>query len=84
MSLTRALPPAQQTAAACCLIDGFTPAEAAELLGATGPAMRQRLKDARESLRHLVEADAEAAAGPFLRAGTSTIPAATAGRKEVR
>ncbi len=81
-TLLRALPPAQREAAACCLVDGLTPAEAARLLGIPGATMRQRLRAALQSLHLLVEADVKAA-GSGRRAGTRTIPAVTAGRKEV-
>jgi DNA-directed RNA polymerase specialized sigma24 family protein len=84
LSLLRRLPPAQQEAAAFCLVDGFTPAEAAELLGTTATAMRARLYAARESLRHYLteENAAETSAGPEISA--SRIHAAPAGREEVR
>jgi RNA polymerase sigma factor (sigma-70 family) len=82
-SLLRSLPPAQQAAAACCLIDGFTPGEAAELLGTNAVAMRARLHDARKSLRRYLAEEAAAETPASTRAGINTVPAATAGRREV-
>ena len=82
MSLLDSLPTAQREAIALCLVDGFSPAEAAELLGKTGTALRQALHAGREALiRHLASAPA---IEPAPEAGVSTISALVAGRKEVR
>lgn len=50
MSLLDHLPPAQREAMAC-VIDQFTPAETARLLGRTPDAVRRALADARKRLR---------------------------------
>jgi DNA-directed RNA polymerase specialized sigma24 family protein len=87
-SILGQLPPAQREAAACCLIDEMSPAEAGVLLGKTGAALRQALRAARLTLQHLL---AEQDAGePVITSTTSTsmstrsVPAAAAGRREVR
>lgn len=84
MSLLRALPPAQRAAAAYCLIDGLTPAEAAELAGIPGATMRQRLRAAITSLRQLLAEDAAEPGGLERCGGTSTIPAFKTGRRGVQ
>jgi DNA-directed RNA polymerase specialized sigma24 family protein len=86
MSLLDSLPKAQREAVALCLIAGFSPAEAAELLGKTGAALRQALHVGREALiRHLVgEPATEPTLEPGAQAGASTIPAPMARRKEVQ
>jgi DNA-directed RNA polymerase specialized sigma24 family protein len=85
MTLLDSLPHAQREAVALCLVDELSPAEAGELLGKTGAALRQALHAGREALRRRIadEAAAEATA-PATRAEASTIPAVTAGRKEDR
>jgi RNA polymerase sigma-70 factor (ECF subfamily) len=82
MSVLDSLPPAQREAVALCLIDELSPAEAGELLGKSGAALRQALHAGREALkRHLA---GEPATEPTPTAGASTTPAPMAGRKEVR
>jgi RNA polymerase sigma factor (sigma-70 family) len=80
MSLISSLPPAQRDAAACCFIDGLTPAEAARLLGKTGPALRQALHAARKALQSQLDTPA----GLSPKTGTSTVYAAVPDRKEVQ
>jgi RNA polymerase sigma factor (sigma-70 family) len=86
MTILDSLPPAQREAVALCLVDELSPAEAGELLGKTGAALRQALHAGREALRRHIagEAAAEAATVPAPKVGAGTIPAAMAGRKEVR
>ena len=82
MSLLDSLPKAQREAVALCLVDELSPAEAAEVLGKTGAALRQALHAGREALiRHLA---GEPTTEPAPEADASTIPAPMAGRKEVR
>jgi RNA polymerase sigma-70 factor, ECF subfamily len=51
----RDLPPSERAVAELVLLDGLTPAEAAEALGVRSPAARMRLVRARRKLRALAE-----------------------------
>ena len=67
---------------ALCLVDEFSPAEAAGLLGKSGAALRQALHAGREALiRHLADGPTTE---PTPEADPSTSSAPMAGRKEVR
>jgi DNA-directed RNA polymerase specialized sigma24 family protein len=76
MSLLDSLPEAQRDAVALCLVDGFSPAEAAELLGKSGAALRQALHAGREALIRQLAAEPTTGAGPETDAST------IAGREE--
>lgn len=78
MSILDSLPPAQRAAVALCLIDEFSPAEAGEILGKSGAALRQALHAGREVLKR------QLAGEPAPKAGASTTDAPAAGRKEAR
>lgn len=80
MSLISSLPRAQRDAAAFCFIDGLSPAEAAELLGKTGPALRQALHAAREALQSQLDTPA----GFSPKTGASTVYVTVPDRKEVQ
>jgi RNA polymerase sigma-70 factor (ECF subfamily) len=82
MSLLDSLPKAQREAVALCLVDELSPAEAAQLLGKTGAALRQALHAGREALQRHLACEPTTELAP--EADASTIPAPTAGRKEVR
>jgi RNA polymerase sigma-70 factor (ECF subfamily) len=57
MELLRSLPPAQREVMAC-IVDEFTPAEVAELLGRTPTAVRQNLCAARRRLKQALAGQA--------------------------
>jgi RNA polymerase sigma factor (sigma-70 family) len=57
MALLQSLPPAQRAVMAC-IVDEFTPAEVAELLGRTPTAVRQNLCAARQRLKQALAGQA--------------------------
>jgi RNA polymerase sigma factor (sigma-70 family) len=86
-SLLDSLPAAQRDAVAVCFIDGFTSAEAAELLGTTATAIRARLHAARQNLKRYLAADAAAEAAadhPWDPGRHQHYPRHAGGRKEAR
>lgn len=82
MDLLTSLPPAQKEVIAC-VVDHFSPAEIAKLLGKTPATIRRALADARQRLKHDLAAAAKAEAEAMAKAGSRrSIPAAMVGSKE--
>jgi len=81
LSALDGLAPTQREAVALCLVDELQPAEAASLLGKSGPALRQALHAGRRALQRRLAAEAAAEAAA---AGSTVGPATLTGHGEVR